>query len=117
MNREMIAVAVVASGIVLGLAAAPIASAEGASDFVNYLAANDPDFKREAGYEAIDVGYSICGLLESEQNFEEDADMPGTPVSRTLDFMTAADGMRRSFDNARIWLIGSVSHLCPELTS
>jgi hypothetical protein len=108
-----IAAAVVCFG--LGLAAAPVASADGA-DFVNYLGSNDPTFDRDEAYDAIDIGYLTCQLLETQQQIEELEDRPGTPVSRTLDFMTAADGGQQSLSTARIWLSGAVAHLCPELT-
>lgn len=101
-------------GFGLALVTAPIASA-GGPDFVNYLDSNDPNFDRGTSYEAIDVGYAICDLLGQHQENEELTDPPGTAVSRTLDFMTAPDGLNRTFDSARIWLIGSVAHLCPEL--
>ena len=110
-----IAAAVVGFGVGLGLAAAPVANADGA-DFVSYLDSNDPTFDRGAPYDAIDIGYGICRILEKHQEIEELEDRPGTPVSRTLDFMTAADGGQQPLGTARIWLIGSVAHLCPDLT-
>jgi hypothetical protein len=112
---RVVSIAAVVVGFGVGLATAPVASADGAA-FVKYLDSNDPTFDRGASYDAIDIGYAICQILEKQQQIEELEDRPGTPVSRTLDFMTAADGGQQPLPTARIWLAGSVAHLCPELT-
>jgi hypothetical protein len=95
-----------ASSVAL-LLTAPLAHAGDSSDFVNYLAANGQNVSSpEISYASIDLGEAICGLIEANHS-----------VSSALEYMVNRSPRPRSYPEARIWVDGSLSYLCPELRS
>lgn len=90
----------------LGLALMPgaTAHADDSAAFISYLASNGQDVSTpELSYAAIDYGRAICDLLEANQS-----------VSLTLDFLVNRQQRPQPLPEARMWLIGSVSYLCPD---
>jgi len=103
MARE-VGIASIVATVCLTLLPGPVASANDSGAFIDYLASNGTDVSTpELSYAAIDYGRVICDVLEANQS-----------VSETLDYLVNRQQRPRPFAEARMWLIGSVSYLCPD---